>query len=132
MKSLFARMRCNGLQLMLALLLPLHAGLAQAVTVMPAPAAVTVTVQHAEAGDEVLMPDGMPCHHEVQSLPAPDKSTPHKGGCCATGDCHCAVACGLPLAIVRISPQPESMVLMLSHLAVPADSRPPDLRPPID
>jgi hypothetical protein len=132
-KAFFGKVRWNWLQLLVATLLPLHAGFAQAAMVMPtrsADVAVEVAPQSV-ASEPVLMPDGMPCHHDANSSPTPDHPAQHKGGCCDAGSCHCAAACGLPMAIARIAPQPGFVEPPFAFLSVPAAAHPPDLRPPI-
>lgn len=125
MKNLSLGVRWKWLRLVLALLLPLHAGFAQAAMTLPAQAAGE-TVQTSQQ-----LSDSMPCHEQVEPSPAPDHSSQHEDGCCKTGSCHCAAACGLPVTIARIAPQPGFIVSTFRYLSVPAASRPPDLRPPI-
>jgi hypothetical protein len=126
------RARLKWLRLMLAVLLPLHAGFAQAAMVMPAEAAsVAVEVAQPLSADDAAMMSGMPCHTEAESAPAPDHDRSHDDGCCKTGSCHCAAACGLPFAVLRLAPQPGQAVTPCADLPAPTITRPPDLRPPI-
>jgi hypothetical protein len=132
-KAFFGKVRWNWLRLVVATLLPLHAGFAQAAMVMtaqPAEVAVEAAAQ-LTAADPTLMSDGMPCHHEAQSLPAPHDPAQHKDGCCDAGSCHCAVACALPITIARIGMQAGFIEPPFAFLSVPAAAHPPDLRPPI-
>ena len=48
---------------------------------MPAQAesALVEIGQHLSAADAQLMPDGMPCHHQAESSPAPDHSVRAQG-----------------------------------------------------
>lgn len=133
MKSGFLTVRWKGLQLVLAMLLSLHAGFAQAAMVMPVQGAdiATDAGQHLSAADPAMMADGMPCHHPAESAPAPDHSSGHTGNCCDAGSCHCVAAFGLSFAIARIASQPGSIVPSFTCLSAPAAARPPDLRPPI-
>ncbi len=134
MKSILLNARWKWLRLVLAVLLPLHAGFAQAAMVMPANSASTMEAPQqpgASASESTLMPDGMPCHHQAKSSPAPDHLPQHQGDCCDAGSCHCVAVCGLSLTIARIAPQPGFTVPPFFHISVPATARPPDLRPPI-
>jgi hypothetical protein len=126
-------LRWKRLRLLLAMLLPLHAGFAQAAMVMPGHAASIAmeAQQHLAVDETALMPDGMPCHQQANPSSAPDQSPQHKAGCCDAGNCHCAAACGLPCTPARIAPQPGFIVPPFSFLSVPSAARPPDLRPPI-
>jgi hypothetical protein len=132
-KSFFINVRWKWLRLVLATLLSLHAGFAQAAMVMPAEAAsVTVeVVQQPSADDAALMAEGMPCHQQVDSPAGPDHSDQHEDGCCKAGSCHCAAACGLPSRIARMAAKAGFTVSPFRFLSVPADCLPPDLRPPI-
>jgi hypothetical protein len=132
-KAFFGKVRWNWLRLVVATLLPLHAGFAQAAMVMPtqsADVAAEVATQSA-ASEPGLMPDGMPCHNDARSSPAPDHPAQHKGTCCDAGSCHCAAACGLPFAVARIALQVGFVEPPFAFLSVPAAAHPPDLRPPI-
>lgn len=122
-KSCFSRARWKTLRLVLAVMLPLHAGLAQAAMVMAPHATVAVEAQS--------MADEMPCHHEASSAPTPDQPSPHQSGCCDAGACHCAAACAMAVIINRITPEPGISASPFPSLAVPAAAHPPDLRPPI-
>lgn len=115
-------------RLLLAVLLPLHAGLAQAMMVAPAPAAVQ---EPAAMAEPVAQAEEMPCHHEAASPTKTDQSPHSDDGCCEPGSCHCAVACALPGVVARIAPQPPTRAAPFSPLSVPIGARPPDLRPPI-
>jgi hypothetical protein len=132
-KSFSFKVRGKWLRLALAVLLPLHAGFAQAAMVLPVEAVgvAAEAVQQMSVGDAALMSDGMPCHQLAKASPVPDHSSQHEDGCCKTGSCHCVAACGLPFTIARIAPQPGLIVSPFRNLSVPAGSPPPDLRPPI-
>lgn len=135
MKALFSNARWKWLRLTLALLLPLHAGVAQAIMVMPAQAAVTgAHAAHESSGGEAVpmqMADDMPCHEDAGSWPSHDHPAQHKGGCCDAGSCHCTAVCGLAVSLARALPRPGAVESRFSSLPHPAAATPPDLRPPI-
>ncbi|HMA10498.1 MAG TPA: hypothetical protein VKO83_01335, partial [Steroidobacteraceae bacterium] len=83
------------------------------------------------ADESMMMLDGMPCHHDTAPASSQQDAHKHAGGCCDAGSCHCAAVCGLASAIVRIAPQPGVVSSPFAYLSAPAQSRPPDLRPPI-
>ena len=115
--------------MLLAVLLPLPAGLAQATMVMPMAAEVVGATLHADEGDHAQMADGMPCHEEA--VPATPDHSPHHDGCCDLGNCHCVAACGLTLSAVRVTVQRLMFEPPALLLSVWATAHPPDLRPPI-
>lgn len=137
-KILFSRRAWRAVRLLLVVLLPLHAGLAQAAMVRAPHApdfmAQSIAGAHSMAEAHPMpaadsMADAMPCHDA--SPPVSDPSPHHEGGCCDTGACHCAVAAALPMLLPTITPQPGSRAAPFPFLAVPAAALPPDLRPPI-
>jgi hypothetical protein len=120
-------------QIVLAMILSLHMGLAQAVM---AGAPVDMPRTHEAASDIVAE---KPCHLAIAAddpAPAGDDSAPaeqepEKTGCCSAGQCHCSAASGLPIGLSPLRlPRLLTPAVFLAH-AGPSLASAPDLRPPI-